>query len=119
MVNYNNFFKVENIEKHLLEIEDENEETVDEESQHILSDQAAIEFIPQNNTLPNSIPPLTIDQRAQSPNSNNSYLNYNADITHSTSSTTNINHRSNTHQTYQPIYHRNFNNNYGKYIKLS
>lgn len=93
---------MEEIEKYLLE---------DEESQKS-EDDSTPEIEPQINSS-SVISPLTIDQAVQSPNNSNSYYNNIAAINHTSSDVTTINHRNNTHQIYQPIHHRYFNNNYG------
>lgn len=99
------FYKVEDLEKYLLE-ENEYEEIIDEQFDQ------SFDIEQQINTVPNNTP-FTLDQTIQSPNSKSDFYNFNnSELVHSSDLAT-INHRSNTHQTYQPIHHRHFNSNYG------
>lgn len=100
---------MENLEKYLLEDQDDYEETADEKFEN----QSTFEIKEQIITVPNNTSPLILDQTIQSPNSIGGFYNHNnSELVHSSDLAT-INHRSNTHQTYQPIHQRHFNNNYG------
>jgi len=103
---------VENIEQYLHE--DDCGEIVEEESQPFEA-QSILENNPSIKNFSGHTSPLTIVQTSQILNSNTiHYNNYNnSELIHSIPHTT-INHRSHTQQTYQPIHHRQFNNNYGK-----
>lgn len=99
------------IEKYLLE--DDEDPLLDEKSKQLFESKSTLEM----NSVSDNTSPLTLVQTIQSPNSNNSYYNYNnSELVHTPSNLTTINHRSNTaHQTNQPVHHRIFNNNYGIY----
>jgi hypothetical protein len=100
---------VENLEKYLLEDEECFEETADEQ----FEEQSTFEIKEQFITVPNNISPMTINQTIQSPNNTSGFYSYNNSELVPLSDIATINHRNNTHQTYQPIHHRHFNNNYG------
>lgn len=106
---------MKDIEKYLLEDEDNSENTLlDEKSEQLFENQSTLEIKTQMDNAFDNVSSLPLAQTIQSPNSNNSYYNYNnSEITNTTSNLTTINHRSNTHQTNQPVHHRLFNNNYG------
>lgn len=95
--------KVEDIEKHLLEDKDNDEN----ENSHLFEDHSTLETKPVVNTLSDHVSPLTANT-LQSINSNFSYNN--SEFVKPTSNSSTVNHRSNTNQ---PIHHRHFNNNYG------
>lgn len=97
---------MEDLEKYLLEDKDDYEEIADEQ----FDDQSTFGTKQHINTVTNNTSPFTLDQTIQLPNSKSGFYNYNnSELVHSSDVTT-INHRGNTHQTYQPIHHRHFNN---------
>lgn len=102
--------KVEDIEKYLLE--DETTDIV-EESQ-LFDDHSILETKPSIHNTIGHISQQTLDQPTQLANNDNNYYIYNSpQLVHSVSNPSTVNHRNSTHQTFQPIHHRNFNNNYG------
>lgn len=91
--------KIEDIEKHLIEDDSEDIET------QLFNDQSILETKPFTNAtlVHNSL--QTPDRKMQLENGYNS-----PEVVHTVSNATTVNHRNNSHQTFQ----RNFNNNYGK-----
>lgn len=101
---------MEDIEKYLLE--DETADTIEEpqlfDNRSILETKLAIHNAIGHNSQ------QTPNQPTQLANNDNNYYIYDSpQLVHSITNPSTVNHRNSTHQTFQPIHHRNFNNNYG------